>query len=401
MDVLMPQLGETVLEGTVGTWHKAEGDTVQKGELLLDVETDKAATEIEVPEAGVLQKIAVPEGETVDVGTVLAVISIAGEVAAAAEPRDEETRELAATAPASGGLPSQSRGGKLSPAVRRLLRQHDLDIAAIEGTGRDGRVTRKDVLNHVERTPSAGKPETHGSAPGEEERIPFDRIRKITAEHMVRSKATSPHVLQAIDVDFSSVDAARLARKDAWKNEKGYSLTYLPFVARAVCRALGDFPRINASVEDDTLVLHASINLSIAVDLGHDGLVAPVVRDAAGLSVPALAAAFADLIGRARNRKLTPELLQGGTYTVSNPGPFGTLFTAPIINQPQVGILSMDAVSKRAAVVSTPDGDALAIRPVGILAHSFDHRAIDGAYSAAYLQRLKEILQSEDWNTEF
>lgn len=409
MDVLMPQLGETVLEGTVATWHKAEGDTVQKGDLLLDVETDKAAVEIEVPESGVLNKIAVPEGDTVDVGTVLAIIAVDGE-AAEAKPAAEAAPAMGA-APAVGaasaattpgkGLPPKSSSTQLSPAVRRLVKEHDLDIGAIQGTGRNGRVTRQDVLNHIESGGVAAQAAPRAAAPSERGRIPFDRFRRVTAEHMVRSKATSAHVLQAMDVDFSAVDAARMGRKDAWKSDKGYSLTYLPFVARAVCQALRDFPKINASVDDESLVVHESINLAIAIDLNHEGLVAAVTRDADKLSVPALAEAFADLVNRAKSRKLSPDDLQGGTYTLSNPGPYGTLFTAPIINQPQVGILSMDAVNKRATVVSNEDGDAIAIRPVGILAHSFDHRAIDGAYSAAYLQRLKSILESNDWNAEF
>lgn len=396
MDVLMPQLGETVLEGTVATWHKAAGDTVEKGDLLLDVETDKAATEIEAPEAGVLSSINVPEGETVDVGTVLAVIAIDGEeTAAAAEAPAEAAPAKAAPQAASGGLPPKSTGsGKLSPAVRRLLKQHDLSVDAISGTGRDGRVTRQDVLNYVE-SGVAAKPAVEGG------RVPFDRFRKITAEHMVRSKATSPHVLQAIDADFTAVDAVRLGRKDAWKADKGYSLTYLPFVARAVCQALAEFPNINASVDDESLVLHAEINLAIAIDLNHQGLVAPVVRNAASLSVSALAEAFNDLATRAKTKKLTVDDLTGGTYTLSNPGPYGTLFTAPIINQPQVGILSMDAVRKRAHVVESPAGDSVGVRPVGILAHSFDHRAIDGAYSAAYLQKLKLLIESSDWSAEF
>jgi len=409
MDVLMPQLGETVLEGTVATWYKAEGDAVAKGDLLLDVETDKAATEIEAQEAGVLSKIAVPEGETVDVGTVLAVIAIEGEAAKEAAPAAKAAPAAAATAaPAKSGLPAKSAGGKLSPAVRRLVKQHDLDVASIEGTGRDGRITRKNVLDFIESggaakaapaTAAKPAPARPASAPGET--IPFDRFRRVTAEHMVRSKATSPHVLQAMDIDFSAVDALRLRKKDEWKEEKGYSLTYLPFVARAVCQALAEFPRINASVEGDSLVLHSQINLAIAVDLNHEGLVAPVVPNAGALAVSSLAKAFANLVTKAQTKKLTPDDLQGGTYTLSNPGPYGTMFTAPIINQPQVGILSMDAVKKRAVVVESAAGDSLAIRPVGILAHSFDHRAIDGAYSAAYLQKLKSLIETNDWVKEF
>ena len=388
MDVLMPQLGETVAEGTVAAWHKQAGDSVEKGDMLLDVETDKVATEITASVSGVLSIISVPEGETVDVGTVLAVIAVEGEVVKAAAAMPETTAPSVPVPEITrSGFAAKSSGDKVSPAVRRLLKQHSLDIADITGSGRDGRVTRQDVLDHIE-----------GDGV---ERIPFDRVRKVTAEHMVRSKATSPHVLQAIDVDFSAVDAVRLAKKEQWKSDNGYSLTYMPFVARAVALAIADFPKLNASVGDNELLLHADLNLAIAIDLNHEGLVAPVVRNATSLSVSQLAKHFADLATRARSKSLTADDLQGGTYTLSNPGPFGTLFTAPIINQPQVGILSMDAVQKRAHVVETEAGDAIEIRPIGILAHSFDHRAIDGAYSAAYLQRLKSILQQTDWNSEF
>lgn len=397
MDVLMPQLGETVLEGTVAVWHKAAGDAIEKGDLLLDVETDKAATEIEAPASGLLSKISVQEGETVDVGTVLAVISVEGEVVeAAAAPAAKSTPS---TPRATGaGLPAKS-GDKVSPAVRRLLKQHKLEITAIQGSGRDGRVTRQDVLDHIESGGSSGA--SVAAPAGNGERIPFDRFRKITAEHMTRSKATSPHVLQAIDVDFTAVDAVRLSKKESWKGDKGYSLTYLPFVARAVCLALVDFPKVNASVDGESLFVHKDINLAIAIDLNHEGLVAPVVRNAGDASVSKLAEAFNDLAMRARTKALTADDLQGGSYTLSNPGPFGTLFTAPIINQPQVGILSMDAVKKRAHVIESAAGDAIEIRPIGILAHSFDHRAIDGAYSAAYLQKLKAVIEDTDWSNEF
>jgi 2-oxoglutarate dehydrogenase E2 component (dihydrolipoamide succinyltransferase) len=396
MNVLMPQLGETVSEGTVAAWHKKAGDVVEKGDILLDVETDKVATEIEAPASGVLSSIDVAEGETVDVGTVLAVIAVEGEVieeqsAAAAG----EAVAKARGKPAGGGLPSRQRGDRISPAVRRLLKQHSLDINDIPGTGRDGRVTRQDVLGCVKSGAAPGGADSGG------ERIPFDRIRKVTADHMVRSKATSAHVLQTIDVDFNAVDKSRLSRKEHWNSEKGYSLSYLPYVARAVCKAIADFPRVNASVDGDALVLHKDINLAIAIDLNFEGLLAAVTRNAGDMSVSNLAEKFNDLVTRAKSNKLTPDDLQGGTYTLSNPGPFGTLFTAPIINQPQVGILSMDAVKKRPHVVESASGDSIEIRPVGILAHSFDHRAIDGAYSAAYLQRLKSIIETTDWDSEF
>jgi len=394
MDVLMPQLGETVLEGTVTTWYKNIGDSVAKGELLLDVETDKAATEIESPSAGVLTSINVPAGDTVDVGTVLAIVSVDGEVAV----------ENKAVAPNT----------KLSPAVRRLLNEHALDSSAITGTGRDGRITKRDVVEFVNAAgiaPAAQQravpvaipaaiPAVAMAAQPTDEAIPFDRYRRVTAEHMVMSKATSPHVLQAIEADFSAIDACRLRHKDKWKSDKGYSLTYLPFVARAITQVLANFPRINSSVVGEALQIHSHINLAIAIDLNHEGLVAPVVKNADGLNVRGLAQAINDLVVLAKSRKLTADHLSGGTYTLSNPGPYGTLFTAPIINQPQVGILSMDAVKKRPVVIESAQGDSIAIRPVGMLAQSFDHRAIDGAYSAAFLQQLKSIIEETDWSAE-
>ncbi len=396
MDVIMPQLGETVSEGTIAVWHKQVGDTVEKGDLLLDVETDKVATEIEAPVSGVLARIDVAEGEVVDVGIVLAMIAVDGEVVEES-PMASEVAEAKAAVPIAtpSGLPKKKGSEKVSPAVRRLLKQHNLQISQIPGTGRDGRVTRQNALDFVTQGESAPEREMVGK------RIPFDRVRKVTAAHMVKSKAISPHVLQTIDVDFLGVDISRRARKDKWKADTGYSLSYLPFVARAVCKALVDFPRINGSVDGDALVLHAQVNLAIAIDLNHEGLVAAVTRNAGEMSVSDLALSFNDLITRAKTNKLKPDDLQGGTYTLSNPGPFGTLFTAPIINQPQVGILSMDAVKKRPHVIETAGGDSIAIRPVGILAHSFDHRAVDGAYSAAYLQRLQSIIQESDWDSEF
>jgi len=393
----MPQLGETVADGTIAAWHKQVGDAVEKGDLLLDVETDKVATEIEAPVSGVLARIDVPEGETVDVGTVLAVIAVEGEVVEEKiVAADSAAAAVEASSAPSPVLSSNKSKEKLSPAVRRLLKEHHLELSKISGTGRDGRVTRQNVLDFVAKGGAAAATKTMQG-----ERIPFDRVRKVTAAHMVKSKSVSPHVLQAIDVDFLGVDISRRARKGKWKADTGYSLSYLPYVARAVCRAISDFPHVNASIDGDALIVHPQVNLAIAIDLNHEGLVAAVTRNAGDLSVSDLALSFNDLITRAKANKLKPDDLQGGTYTLSNPGPFGTLFTAPIINQPQVGILSMDAVKKRPHVIETAGGDSIAIRPVGILAHSFDHRAVDGAYSAAYLQRLQSIIQDTDWESEF
>jgi 2-oxoglutarate dehydrogenase E2 component (dihydrolipoamide succinyltransferase) len=230
--------------------------------------------------------------------------------------------------------------------------------------------------------------------------IQFNRLRRVTAEHMVRSKATSAHVLQAVEVDFSRVARTREKHATAWKNKHGYTLTWLPFIARAVCLALREYPRLNASVEGNGLRLHPDVNLAIAVDLDHEGLMAPVIRAADKLPVADLAAKINALAMKARDGKVSNDDLAGGTYTISNSGSFGTLITAPIINQPQVAILSTDGIKKRPVVVSSPGGDTIAIHPVGILAQSFDHRAVDGAYSAAFLNRLRSILEETDWEAE-
>jgi 2-oxoglutarate dehydrogenase E2 component (dihydrolipoamide succinyltransferase) len=457
MDVLMPQLGETVAEGTVATWHKKEGDKVQADDILLDIETDKVSMEIPSPKSGTLAKILVGDGQTVPVGTVLGIVLGEGEslgASASTPPKPAAApARPAAVAPASTPPPTAapaaftpppvapspqrpvlaavdsptitSRVAKLdapplSPAVRRLVAQHQLDVAAIGGTGRNGRVTRRNVIEFIEsgaaarpataahaaaaprpapaaRGPAAPAPVAQGL---KAQRIPFNRIRKLTADHMVRSKATSPHVLQAVEVDFAGVDRVRKAMRDAWKAQRGYSLTYLPFIAYSVCKALQEFPNANASVGDNELILHGEVNLAIAIDLGAEGLVAPVIKRADSMSLTQIAEAIHDLAQRARNNRLKPDDLSGGTYTLSNSGTFGTLITAPIINQPQVAILSTDGVRKKPVVIEHPDGDAIAIRPVGILAQSFDHRAIDGAYSAACLDRLRKILEQTDWFRE-
>ena len=221
--------------------------------------------------------------------------------------------------------------------------------------------------------------------------------RKQIAEHMVRSKATSAHVLQAVEADFHAVERARDRHGEAWKAREGFSLNYLPFVAFAACRAIPDFPHVNASIEGESLRIHREVHLGIAVDLGPGGLMAPVIRDAQNMDVPGLARAIRSVAAAARDGSIGPDDLAGGTYTISNSGTFGTLITAPIINQPQVAILSTDGVRRKPAVVETAGGEAIAIRPLGVLAQSFDHRAIDGAYSAGFLARLREILEATDW----
>jgi pyruvate dehydrogenase E2 component (dihydrolipoamide acetyltransferase) len=403
MDVIMPQLGETVEEGTVAAWHKKEGDKVAIDELLVEIETDKVATEVPSLVAGTLLKILVGEGETVKVGTKLAIIDSGNGAEAAtlkpagtpAEPA-QPVKQAAPAADEKRRSKRDARGTPLSPAVRRLVAENGVDIARIQGTGRDGRVKRNDVLSHLQslRAPPA-------TMRGVSEIVPFSALRKRIAEHMVRSKATSAHVLQAIEVDFSGVEAARGALKRAWKEREGGSLTYLPFVAAAVALALAEFPYLNAHVAGDSLTVYKAINLSVAVDLDRGGLVAPVIKNAATMRVPEIARAIAKIAERARTNALKPDDMTEGTYSLTNNGSLGTFLTAPVINQPQVAILSIDGVHRRPWVVTDDKGERIEIRPVGILAHSFDHRAVDGAYSGAYLRRVKQILESREWIGEF
>lgn len=288
---------------------------------------------------------------------------------------------------------------RLSPVVRKLVAENNLDPSMIPGTGRDGRLKKSDVLNYLKGAPAA-RPSAPAPAPQSGDGrtvIPFNRIRQMTAEHMVRSKATSPHVNQGIEVDFSRVERVRQEKGAAWKAREGFSLNYLPFIARAVCDAMAEFPNINGHVDGDNLVVYDQVNLAVAVDLNFQGLVAPVIQNASSMTAVEIARAVADLAARARADQLTADDHAGATYTISNNGSFGTLYTTPIINQPQIAILSTDGISKRPVVVSQDGEDHLVIRPVGILTQAFDHRAIDGAYSAAYLRRVKEIIETKAW----
>ena len=401
MEIVMPQLGETVSEGTLTIWHKSVGDAVTANEVLFEIGTDKVEMEVPAPMSGVLREIRVDAGETVGVGTILAVIddgSAPAQAAPAGAPK--QAAPSAPPPPAQRqAAPTRDKSVKLSPVVRKLLAENNLQPSQITGTGREGRIKRGDVLAFLKGAPAASAAPAARPAPSGDGRtvVPFNRRRRMTAEHMVRSKATSAHVLQAVEVDFSNVEAARKRAGTKWKTKEGFSLSYLPFIAKAVCDAIAEFPKINAHVEGENLVTFDAVNLAIAVDLDFEGLVAPVVRDAGSMAVVDLARAINDIAARARRDALRPDDFQGATYTISNNGTFGTLITAPIINQPQVAILSTDAIIKKPVAVVVDGTDAVAVRPVGVLAQSFDHRAIDGAYSAAFLKRLKEIIESREW----
>jgi 2-oxoglutarate dehydrogenase E2 component (dihydrolipoamide succinyltransferase) len=400
MDVIMPQLGETVAEGTVTRWHKKAGDPVKADEALFDVETDKVSTEVPAPASGVIAEILVAEGATAKVGARLAVIRESG--AQAAQTPDAGRQMPAVIQPPAANrqppAPKAEGAGLISPVVSRLLAEHGLNARDIRGTGRDGRITRDDVLAHVEHRGHPPSAIRHPPSSAGAETAPLNSVRRKTAEHMAKSWTTVPHVLQVVEVDFSRVDQARRAA-GKWKEREGFSLTYLPFIACAVAAALGKHPRLNASFAGDHLVVHRRINLGIAVDLNHEGLIVPVVKDAGGRPLADLARAINDVATRARGGKLRPDDVTEATYTISNNGAFGTLLTASIISPPQVAILSTDGVRKRAVVLEGAQ-DTIAVRPMGLLAQTFDHRAVDGAYSAAFLNEVKTILETRDWERE-
>ncbi|MYI56179.1 MAG: 2-oxo acid dehydrogenase subunit E2 [Acidimicrobiia bacterium] len=446
-DVVLPQLGETVTEGTIIRWIKQVGDQVDRDEPLFEISTDKVDSEVPSPASGVLTQVVVPEGETVEVGALLAVISDSAEAPepepapappASPEPEPEPVPEppaaampepVAAPEPEPDPPPAppepepspepddgeRSQPRLLSPVVRRLVNEHGIDVAGIEGSGVGGRVTRADVERVIrERRSAPGTPAPQPVAaaapeapddgdgdPGEPRVVPLSSIRKTIGRHMVASKATSPHVLTAVEVDFEGVEEVRRKARAAWRSEEGFSLTYLPFIARAACDAIADFPHINASIDGTDLVVHRSVHLAVAVDLDFQGLLAPVVRDAETKRLRAIAREVVDLAARARRKELSASEVTGGTFTITNPGQYGTLMQFPIINQPQVAILSTDGIKRRPVVVTGERGDeAIAIHSVGVLALAWDHRAFDGAYVAAFLDRLRHIIQTRDWEAE-
>lgn len=432
-DVLMPQLGETVAEGKILAWFKSEGDEIQEGDNLFEIETDKVTMEVQSIVAGKLTDIRVKAGEVAKVGAVVAVIGGDGKAAAPApEPAKAAPAPATAAAPEapkkaaprspfeevstpleSYGKAEGPQGVRITPLARRLIAQNGLDVAAIAQTvsaaGRS-KISESDVQAAL----AAPRPQAAASAPPPRSTpaapapaalpgsvLQLSTIRKRTGERLQQNWQTIPHVFQAIEVDFTAVEAVRGRRKEKFRAETGFSLTYLPFIARATCLALNEFPQINAQFQGDSLALASEVNLGIAVDLQHNGLVVPVVRNADDLTLPGLAKAIGRQIDKARNGRLTGDDFAGGTYSISNNGAFGTSFTAPIINAPQVAILSTDAIRMRPAVVETPQGSFVAPRLMGMVGQSFDHRAFDGAYSAAFLSRLKSIIEERDWAAEF
>ena len=439
-DVILPQLGETVTEGTITRWFKNVGDTVAADEPLFEVSTDKVDTEVPSPIAGTLTEIRVPAGDTVPVGTVIAVVGAASGASVAPAP-----------APAPAPRSAVPSNVLLSPVVRRLVSDHGIDVAQLSGTGPGGRITREDVLDYIDaqglsRTAAAAPAAVAAPAPAvapvpapapapvpapvaaptptpahavapahtpaaptaprvvagaRDEVVPLSKIRRLTGSHMIASKSTAPHAFSVVEVDYANVDVARNAVKDSFKASEGFSLTYLPFISRAIIDAIAEYPHMNASLDGDTLVVHKYIDLGVAVDLDYQGLLVPVVRGAEGKRLRAIAREISDLANRARNRKLSPDEISGGTFTISNNGSAGSVLTMAIINQPQVAIISTDAIVRKPVAVRLPDGsESIAIHPVGNIAMSWDHRAFDGAYAANFLAKVKNVLETQDWSAE-
>lgn len=415
--IKMPQLGESVTEGTVDKWLKHEGDFVKRDEPLVEVVTDKVNAEIPSPFEGKLVKISANEGETVRVGAVIGQIETAAPAAAAGSAAPSSSPGSAHTevpvAPAGGPAPAVTAapaaavaadGGtemaRLSPAVRKLAAEHGIDPSSLRGSGMGGRVTRDDVLAAVgsgEAAPVQAAPAAAPRAPAparidgaREELMKLSVMRRSIADHMVRSLATSPHAWTLQEVDVTNLVRYRESEKDTFKSRHGVSLTYLPFVAQIVCEAIKQYPWLNSSWSDEGVILKRYINLGIAVSI-PDGLIVPVIKDADRLGFTDMVSTLNDLVERARSKKLKPDDVQGGTFTLNNTGATGSVASQPIINQPQAAILTTESIVKRPVVIN----DAIAVRHMMNICLSFDHRVIDGMMAGQFLGSVKKRL--EEW----
>lgn len=415
--VVMPQLGESVVEGTVVKWLKAQGERIKDLESLLEVETDKVVSEIPSPAGGILLAILVPEGTTVKAGTAIAWIGQPGEAIPTGEdiahPSGGMTLPAPAAqagraAPASMPVP-QKELGFISPVVAKIAREQQVDLTRIKGTGQGGRITKKDILAYLEAVPKAGAPIWETPADGDLFRptelvfkqetpqalsdriVPHTSIRRAIAEHMSLSRQVAPHVTTVMEADLTKVVTHRQANQDTFARD-GVRLTYSAYFVAACVVALKAYPLVNSSWSEEGVRIHPAINIGLATSLGEEGLIVPVIKNADGLSLLGIARAVNDLAERARAKKLQPEEVQGGTFTITNHGTSGSLFATPIINQPQSGILGVGVIQKRAVVIN----DAIAIRPMVYLALTFDHRLLDGASADWFLAKVKETL--ENWS---
>jgi 2-oxoglutarate dehydrogenase dihydrolipoamide succinyltransferase (E2 component) len=419
VEVSMPQMGVSVAEGTIIEWRKRPGDWVEADEPICDVSTDKIDVEIPSPASGRLERILIEPGETVPVGTPLAELDTAGEPGVAHPEESPSTRSDHPSGrppdSAPGDEPEADRSRFYSPIVRRIADEHGVDLEQVEGTGVGGRVRKVDLIDFLEDGGAKKAPEErpmHTESPyrpepqlatepqpaasaedliGPTRREPMSPMREQIARHMLDSRRTSAHCTTIVEVDFSRIAHQREELRETMAR-RGVNLTYLAFVAKETVAALGRHPALNASIDGEEIVYHDQINLGIAVAL-ESGLIVPVIRQAERLSIEGLAAAIGDLASRAREKRLHPDEVQGGTFTITNPGQFGAVLATPIIHQPQVAILDLEAIVKRAVVVERDGEEAIAIRPMSYLCMSWDHRALDGAEAARFLAGMKEAFE--------
>jgi len=416
----MPQMGESIAEATILKWIKTEGDVVEKDETILEISTDKVDSEIPAPASGKIIKIVAQEGDTVAVKSVIAVIGEEGESAEVAAEATVETSSTASNETSSSNDNNYDSSEKfLSPLVKSIASQNNIslaEISSLSGSGTNGRLTKEDIINYIENknssqsSSSAQAPTQHVAkqevkAPAPKLNYdpsgvtiePFDNMRRLIADHMVRSKATSPHVYSMAEIDVTNIAKWRKQVQESFIQRHGFKLSFTPFFLEAVIKALEAYPKINASVDGNNLVLKRDINLGCAVALGKeglDGLIVPVIKNAGSLNLAGIAKGLTDIAKKARNKKLKPDDIQGGTFTVTNAGVFGNILGLPIINQPQLGILSLGAIKKRPVVVN----DAIAVRSMIMITLAYDHRVVDGALAGHFLKFITTYL--ENWNME-
>ncbi|MDX5340313.1 MAG: 2-oxo acid dehydrogenase subunit E2 [Cyclobacteriaceae bacterium] len=432
VEMLMPKMGESIIEGTILSWLKKEGDTIEQDESVLEVATDKVDTEVPATHAGILKKILAKEGDVVAVGAPVAIIETSAESAESAPSKQEKApespkEELVAAAPAhTQAILEQPKGAEetpgddgrfYSPLVKSIAKEEGIsatELAQIPGSGKDGRVTKQDMLDYIKGrgtqhkaqtqaapAPSISEPKVQVSISATDEIMEMDRMRKMIAQRMVDSKRISPHVTSFVEADMTNIVLWREKNKNAYKAKYGESITFTPFFIDAVAKAIRDFPMINISVDGDKIIKRKDINIGMAVALPSGNLIVPVIKNADQLNLVGISKNVNDLANRARNNKLTADDLSGGTYTVSNVGSFGNVMGTPIIMQPQVAIMAVGAIVKKPAVVETPTGDVIAIRHKMFLSHSYDHRVVDGSLGGMFVRKVADYLESFDLHTTF
>ncbi len=431
VEMVMPKMGESIMEGTILSWLKKEGDLIEQDESVLEVATDKVDTEVPATHSGILKSILAQEGEVVEVGKPIALIETVGSEGSSDElpeantpaatesepdPAAAETEPLPEIPPYTSlilGAVSKEEREKIaakkfySPLVLSIAKTENIDfkeLAGLPGTGKDGRVTKADILAYVAKKKTEGAPTSTMEEPvpiseGEDEIIEMDRMRKMISQRMLDSKNISAHVTSFVEADLTKIVLFRNKIKETFREKEGESLTFTPFFVMAIAKALKDFPMINISVEGDRIIKKKNINIGIAVALANGNLIVPVIRQADRYSLTGLSKKINDLAKRARENKLNAEELKGGTYTLSNIGSFGNIMGTPIIVQPQVAILAVGTITKKPAVVETPTGDMIGIRHKMILSHSYDHRVIDGALGGMFVKKVADYLEGFDLET--